>query len=140
VATAAPARAPVGSTLLGRLVGTQEAVLLACILLLLAAVGAANPRFLAQNNLQSIFLGNAYIAVAAIGMSLVIISGNIDVSVGSLIGVLATLSGTLAVNRLPSMVMSAAVRGVVTPATMLLNSPVPSGLTRGVPTPWSPTL
>ena len=58
---------------------------------LFAAVGAANPRFLAQNNLQSIFLGNAYIAVAAIGMSMVIVSGNIDIAVGSLIGVLATL-------------------------------------------------
>ena len=32
---------------------------------------------------------------------MVIISGNIDVSVGSLIGVLATLSGTLAVAGLP---------------------------------------
>ena len=41
-----------------------------------------------------------------------------------------TLRGTLAVNSLPLMVMSAAVRGVITPATMLLNRPVPSGLTR----------
>ena len=32
-------------------------------------------------------------------MSMVIISGNIDISVGSLIGVLATISGTLAVDR-----------------------------------------
>jgi ribose/xylose/arabinose/galactoside ABC-type transport system permease subunit len=50
------------------------------------------------------FLGNAYIAVAAIGMSMVIISGNIDISVGSLIGVLATLSGTLAVSGFPLIV------------------------------------
>ena len=34
-------------------------------------------------------------------MSMVIISGNIDVSVGSLIGVLATISGTLAVDGYP---------------------------------------
>jgi ribose/xylose/arabinose/galactoside ABC-type transport system permease subunit len=60
-----------------------------------------NARFLSEQNLKSIFLGNAYIAVAAIGMSMVIISGNIDISVGSLIGVLATVSGTLAVNGLP---------------------------------------
>ena len=53
--------------------------------------------FSPTNNLTRIFSGNAYIAVAAIGMSMVIISGNIDVSVGSLIGVLATISGTLAV-------------------------------------------
>jgi ribose/xylose/arabinose/galactoside ABC-type transport system permease subunit len=79
----------------------QEALLLAALLLLFAAVGAYNPRFLAERNLETIFLGNAYVAVAAIGMSMVIISGNIDVSVGSLIGVLATLSGTIAVSGAP---------------------------------------
>jgi len=80
---------------------SQELVLVLAILALFAVVGAINPRFLAERNLQSIFLGNAYIAVAAIGMSMVIISGNIDISVGALIGVLATISGTLAVNGVP---------------------------------------
>ena len=85
----------------GRFALSQELVLLFAILALFVVVGAMNPRFLAERNLQSIFLGNAYIAVAAIGMSMVIISGNIDISVGSLIGVLATVSGTLAVNGVP---------------------------------------
>ena len=71
------------------------------IIALMVVVGVINPRFVAERNLQSIFLGNAYIAVAAIGMSMVIISGNIDISVGSLIGVLATISGTLAVAGVP---------------------------------------
>jgi ribose/xylose/arabinose/galactoside ABC-type transport system permease subunit len=95
-AAAVPRTAPSWRGLLG-----QEALLLAALLLLLAAVGAYNPRFLAERNLETIFLGNAYVAVAAIGMSMVIISGNIDVSVGSLIGVLATLSGTIAVSGAP---------------------------------------
>ncbi len=86
---------------LRRLLGSQEMVLLLCLALLFLVVGAINPRFLAERNLTSIFLGNAYIAVAAIGMTMVIVSGNIDVSVGSLIGVLATLSGSLAVAGLP---------------------------------------
>src|SRR3712207_779067 len=80
---------------------SQELVLLLAMIALFAVVGAMNPRFIAERNLQSIFLGNAYIAVAAIGMSMVIISGNIDISVGSLIGVLATISGTLAVEGVP---------------------------------------
>ncbi|HEX2255471.1 MAG TPA: ABC transporter permease [Afifellaceae bacterium] len=80
---------------------SQELVLVLVLIALFLIVGAINPRFLAERNLQSIFLGNAYIAVAAIGMSMVIISGNIDISVGSLIGVLATLSGTLAVEGVP---------------------------------------
>jgi ribose/xylose/arabinose/galactoside ABC-type transport system permease subunit len=79
-------------------------VLFLSLIALFAIVGTINPRFLAERNLQSIFLGNAYIAVAAIGMSMVIISGNIDISVGSLIGVLATLSGTLAVSGYPIIV------------------------------------
>ena len=79
----------------------QEIVVALSILALFVVVGLYNPRFIAERNLQSIFLGNAYIAVAAIGMSMVIISGNIDISVGSLIGVLATISGTLAVEGVP---------------------------------------
>jgi ribose/xylose/arabinose/galactoside ABC-type transport system permease subunit len=86
---------------LGGLRLSQEMVLVLALVALFLLVGLSNPRFLAERNLQSIFLGNAYIAVAAIGMSMVIISGNIDISVGSLIGVLATLSGTLAVNGVP---------------------------------------
>ncbi len=94
------ARRP-GLARIARLLASQEGMLLLAILLLGAVVGAINPRFLAERNLQSILLGNAYVAVAAIGMSMVIICGHIDISVGSLIGVLATLSGTLAVAGLP---------------------------------------
>lgn len=79
----------------------QEIVVLAAIIALFVVVSIVNPRFLSANNLTTIFAGNAYIAVAAIGMSMVIITGNIDVSVGALIGVLATISGTLAVSGYP---------------------------------------
>jgi ribose/xylose/arabinose/galactoside ABC-type transport system permease subunit len=105
--TVAARRAGAEDGLLGalrRVFGSQEMVLLLSIVALLVVVGAINPRYLAERNLQSMFLGNAYIAVAAIGMSIVIISGNIDISVGSLIGVLATLSGTLAVSGFPLVV------------------------------------
>jgi ribose/xylose/arabinose/galactoside ABC-type transport system permease subunit len=93
-----------GLAQLRRLFGSQEAVLLGVIVLLFLVVGNINPRFLAERNLESILLGNAYIAVAAIGMSMVIVSGNIDISVGSLIGVLATVSGSLAVAGYPIVV------------------------------------
>jgi rhamnose transport system permease protein len=80
---------------------SQEWLLAFALLALLVVVGLVNPRFVAARNLQTILLGNAYVAVAAIGMSMVIVSGNIDISVGSLIGVLATVSGTLAVAGWP---------------------------------------
>ncbi|WP_407158598.1 ABC transporter permease [Bradyrhizobium sp. STM 3557] len=84
-----------------RLFASQEALLAFAIIGIAIVVGLYNPRFLATRNLTDIVLGNAYIAVAAIGMSIVIVSGNIDISVGSLIGVLATISGSLAVAGVP---------------------------------------
>ncbi|KTQ97742.1 sugar transporter [Aureimonas ureilytica] len=91
-----------GPSLSRRLSGSgQEILLLLAIVALFLVVGWLNPRFVSQNNLTSIFVGNAYIAVAAIGMSMVIISGHIDVSVGALIGVLATVSGLLVTNGYP---------------------------------------
>jgi len=98
--------APIGTRSpgpLGRLLDRwgQEAVILGALVALFVVVGAMNPRFLEGNNLATIFAGNAYVAVAAIGMSMVIIAGHIDVSVGALIGVLGIVAGTMAVDGLP---------------------------------------
>jgi ribose/xylose/arabinose/galactoside ABC-type transport system permease subunit len=86
---------------LRKLFSSQESILLLSLLILVLLVGLAEPRYREPRNLVNILHGNAYIAVAAIGMSLVIISGNIDISVGSLIGVLAVISGQLAVSGFP---------------------------------------
>jgi len=97
-----------------KVLASQEALLAIAVIGLAIAVGLYNPRFLAARNLSDVLLGNAYIAVAAVGMSMVIVSGNIDISVGALIGVLATISGTLAVNGAPVVVawLAALVAGV----------------------------
>ena len=87
-----------------RWAASQEAILLIAIVALFVVVGAINPRYLAERNIEDIFLANAYIAIAAIGMSMMIVSGNIDISVGSLIGVLGTVSGALAKSDYPLIV------------------------------------
>ena len=99
----APTIAETGGTggSLRRALVSQETILFLVVVILFVGVGLFNPRFIAERNLLSIFQGNAYIAVAAIGMSMVIITGNIDISVGSLIGVLATVCGSLAVAGYP---------------------------------------
>lgn len=79
----------------------HEILIALAIAVLLIGVGLYNPRFVSSRNLSSIFSGNAYIAVAAIGMSMVIIIREIDLSIGALIGVLATVSGMLAVSGAP---------------------------------------
>jgi ribose/xylose/arabinose/galactoside ABC-type transport system permease subunit len=75
---------------------SQELVLIFAIIALAVVTQISNPRFLTGNNPRDVLNNASYIAIAAIGMSMVIISGNIDISVGSLIGVLVTLSGTIA--------------------------------------------
>jgi len=79
-----------------RLLGSQEAILLLLLVVLFFGVGLYNDRFFGWNNVTDLFSVNAYIAVAAIGMSMIIITGNIDISVGAAIGVLVTLSGNVA--------------------------------------------
>lgn len=86
---------------LRRLAGNQESVIIVGIVLLIGIVGIASPRFVAERNVSDVIAGNAYIAIAAIGMTMVIITGNIDISVGSLVGVLASISGLLVTNGSP---------------------------------------
>jgi rhamnose transport system permease protein len=105
-ATISPTRAGEGGLL--RAFASQEGLLAFAIIAVAILVGFDNARFLAVRNLSDIVLGNAYIAVAAVGMSMVIVSGNIDISVGALIGVLATISGSLAVAGAPLAVVWAA--------------------------------
>jgi len=80
---------------------SQEVILALALVIVTVVVGTLNPRFLAERNVSDVLQGNAYIAVAAIGMAMVIITGNIDISCGSLLGVLTVLCGTLATNGAP---------------------------------------
>lgn len=89
---------------LSTLLANQESAIIVALVVLFVTIGLSNPRFLAERNLLDILQGNAYVAVAAIGMSMVIITGNIDISVGSLIGLLAIVSGRLAVGDAPVVV------------------------------------
>ena len=86
---------------ISKVLGNQESVLALGILTLVIVVGVLNPRYVADRNISEILQGNAYIAVAAIGVSMVIMSGNIDISVGSLIGVLGIISGAMVVAGYP---------------------------------------
>jgi ribose/xylose/arabinose/galactoside ABC-type transport system permease subunit len=79
-----------------RVLGSQEGILLLILVVLIIGVGLYNPRFLNERNLTDVFNANAYIAVAAIGISMIIITGNIDISCGAAIAVLWSLSGTIA--------------------------------------------
>jgi rhamnose transport system permease protein len=72
---------------------------------IIAAVGAvlgfAAPAFFVPSNLSDLFLANLPVLIAALGATLVILTGEIDISVGSLFAVSSVFAGALAVAGVP---------------------------------------
>lgn len=68
-------------------------LVIAALALLLAAVA---PGYFARENLGDLFLANMPVLVVAIGMTLVILTGNIDISVGSLFAICSVVAGVAA--------------------------------------------
>jgi rhamnose transport system permease protein len=72
-----------------------------CYLLILLAVSAVAPSFLTVNNLRDVAMNNAAVLLVAIGMTMVIVAGQIDISVGSQFAVCTYLTGLLAKVEIP---------------------------------------
>jgi rhamnose transport system permease protein len=70
-------------------------------LALLVAVGAAAPAFFGAGNLRDLALNNAPVLLVAVGMTLVILVGEIDISVGSQFAVCSVAAGWLAKDGVP---------------------------------------
>ena len=71
---------------------------LGIVLALVIVVGAAtadNHRFLSSTNVQQIASGAAIIALLAIGETIVVITRNVDLSIGSVLGISAYAAGAL---------------------------------------------
>jgi rhamnose transport system permease protein len=87
-----------GATLVQRLVVVRELGILAALVLLIVVTVVANPRFLSAQNLRDLLLSASILTVLAAGQTIVIITRNVDLSVGSILGLSAYASGTLLVN------------------------------------------
>jgi rhamnose transport system permease protein len=75
---------------------------LAVVLLLLIIIGSSvSPQFLTGNNLFNVGLSNGEIAIMTLPMTLIIISGEIDLSVASILGMASALLGVLWSKGLP---------------------------------------
>ena len=68
---------------------------------LVIVVGIVTPSFLGAGNVRDLAMNNAAVLLVAIGMTTVIISGEIDISVGSQFAVCTYLTGTLAKEGVP---------------------------------------
>jgi rhamnose transport system permease protein len=70
-------------------------------LVLLVVVGVSSPSFFGAGNLGDLVINNAPFLLIAIGMTLVILLGEIDISVGSQFAVASVLAGFLAKSGVP---------------------------------------
>ena len=80
--------------------------------ILFVALSIASPHFLTDTNLSSVVRQTAVINIMALGMTLIIIAGGIDLSVGSILG-MGGLLGTLAMEKGASIPAGVAI-GVLT--------------------------
>ncbi|MCX7599526.1 MAG: hypothetical protein N2512_11780, partial [Armatimonadetes bacterium] len=79
----------------------REVALAAFLVGLAVVVGWANPQFLSASNLTDVASNAAYVLIAAAAMTALIVTGNIDISIGSMLGLGAALAGSLAVKQWP---------------------------------------
>lgn len=65
------------------------------LVLLITVTGILEPRFVGAGSLRNLALNASIIAILAVGQTLVIITRNIDISVGSILGLAAFMAGDL---------------------------------------------
>jgi rhamnose transport system permease protein len=108
---AAGAAAPAAAN--RRLALGRELGILVALALLLAATAVQNPGFLGAQSLRDLLLGATILVVLAVGQTLVVITRNVDLSVGSIVGLVAFATGKLFVARPGLPVVLVALAGVV---------------------------
>lgn len=81
--------------LLTRLFRAREASLVLILLGLFAVTSALNPRFLSAQSLRDLALNVAIVALVVVGETLVLLMRHVDLSVSSILGLSAFLSGAL---------------------------------------------
>ena len=80
---------------LRRILGRREFTVLILIFFLSIIFSLTTAKFLSIDNLTNILFSLSPVIISAIGMTMIIITGRIDVSVGSILGMSAVISGFL---------------------------------------------
>jgi rhamnose transport system permease protein len=94
-AAAAVAVPPAGTRFAHRLLLVRELGILLALGLLVAVTAADNPRFLSAQSIRDLLLGAAVLVILAVGQTVIIITRNVDLSVGSTLGLVAFATGKL---------------------------------------------
>ena len=88
-----------GAQWLRVLLNSREISLLILLAALTLITTALNPRFLSGQSIKDLLLNVSIIALLTIGQSIVILMRQIDLSISSIVGITAFLSGTIFVNH-----------------------------------------
>ncbi len=75
---------------------SREIAVAGTILALFAVLAFRTPAYFSRANLSDLFLANVPVLIVAMGMTLVILTGEIDVSVGSIFAIAGVVAGALA--------------------------------------------
>lgn len=78
-----------------RLLRAREVSLVALLLIVALGTAAINPLFLSFGSLKDLFLNVAIIALVVVGQTIVLLMKHVDLSVSSVVGLSAFLSGSL---------------------------------------------
>src|SRR5687768_5801780 len=92
--TAGPAPAPPPSRRWLSTSGGRVAGVLAALAAVFAVFTALEPSFSSVDNLSEIIVQSSIIGVVALGMTLVVVTGGIDLSVGSIVGLVTVVCAT----------------------------------------------
>jgi ribose/xylose/arabinose/galactoside ABC-type transport system permease subunit len=98
--TATPSRYATFMSRHASLMPTFAAV--AILLVLLIGAQSRFPRFLSPGNISALLLDNAYLVVLAVGLTFVILTGGIDLSVGSVMAFTGILGASLLSQGVPA--------------------------------------
>jgi rhamnose transport system permease protein len=77
------------------IIGSRERAALLALAVLALALALRAPGFFLPDNLRDVTVANAAVLIVAAGMTLVILTGEVDVSVGAVFGLCAVVAGTL---------------------------------------------
>jgi rhamnose transport system permease protein len=91
----------------------RELGIVLAITLLIAVTTAVNPRFLSAQSIKDLLLGFTILAIMAVGQAVVIITRNVDLSVGSVLGLSAFATGSLFVAAPGAPIPFAVVLGIL---------------------------
>jgi len=81
---------------------TREISVALAILALAIVLAFAAPGYFSRENLTDLFLANVPVLIVALGMTLVILIGQIDISVGSIFAICGVTAGLLSKSGLPA--------------------------------------